>query len=212
MEKSSTSTNSSNPVLHSAPPEIIITILESLLASSQSQPLGRKYRDLICFTHVSSRLRNIAVTTPTLWTRIEITDKPASFELAKNCLERSGSLKLDITVCVAARVGTRLPGIIGLVSHAADRTERLFLGLAFRKESQWIQIQNAIYALESPILNELELKFWYDDSLFVQNGIRTLSLPTRVPSLRSLVLREVVPAAPSPSLGNLKTLVMAWAT
>ncbi|KAG9020618.1 hypothetical protein FS837_008046, partial [Tulasnella sp. UAMH 9824] len=79
-------------------------------------------------------------------------------------------------------------------------------------ESQWAQIQDALHALESPILNELEVKCWYDDSLFVQNGIRTLSLPTRVPGLKSLVLREVVPAAPSPSLGNLKKLVMAWAT
>ncbi|KAG8892180.1 hypothetical protein FRC01_014307, partial [Tulasnella sp. 417] len=208
MDKPSPSTDSGHSVIYNAPPEIILAILGCLLASSQALPHGRKYRDLILFTHISSRLRSIAVSTPTLWTRIEITDRPTSFELAKTCLRRSGSQKLDINIRVATRIGARLPGIIALVDYVAVRTERLSMHLVLRKESQWTQIQDALQALVSPILGELELKFSHDDGVHTRNEIPSIFLPTLAQGIRSLVLKELVPAIQPTLLGILKKLVL----
>ncbi|KAG9026054.1 hypothetical protein FS837_004747 [Tulasnella sp. UAMH 9824] len=207
MDKLLRSTNSRSSAIQNAPPEIIGTILENLVASSQTLPMGRKYRDLILFTHVSSRLRTIAITTPTLWTRIEITGIPSTFELAKTCLQRSGSQKLDITISIMSRLGTKLPGILALVSYAAVRTEKLSLNMALRKENQWTDIQNTFQAFVSPCLDNLELKL-RDDGGSVPEELRTISLPTQVPQLRSLVLGQAFPPAQPTLLGNLRKLVL----
>ncbi|KAG9026055.1 hypothetical protein FS837_004748 [Tulasnella sp. UAMH 9824] len=201
------STNSRIPAIHNAPPEIIVAILEILGASSQTLPMGRKYRYIVRFTHVSSRLRNIAITTPTLWTRIEITDLPSTFELAKTCLQRSGSQKLDITISVGGRIGIKLPGILALVSYTAVRTERLSLNLVLRKENQWTDIQKTFQAFVSPCLDNLELKL-RDDGGSVPEELRTISLPTQVPQLRSLALGQAFPPVQPTLLGSLRKLVL----
>ncbi|KAG8944817.1 hypothetical protein FRC04_001555 [Tulasnella sp. 424] len=212
MDGSHTSISSRSPAIHKAPPEIIIAIIEILLSSSKTLPLGRKYQDLVRFTHVSSQLRNIAITTPSLWTGIEITDRPASFELAKACLQRSGSQKLDINICLVVRIGARLPGILALVDYVAVRTRRLVLSLGLRKESQWRQIQDAFRPFGSPSLDHLELKFWYDDDVLMPDETPELPVPTQVPNLRSLVLTGVFPAFRSAGFDQLRNLVLSSST
>ncbi|KAG9013653.1 hypothetical protein FRB90_005796 [Tulasnella sp. 427] len=76
------------------PPELTISILEHLLLTPN---VGRSpYHDVLPITQASSQLRSTALAAPSLWSTIEITDKPASFNFAKLCLSRSGNHNLDV--------------------------------------------------------------------------------------------------------------------
>ncbi|KAG8969097.1 hypothetical protein FRC05_001250 [Tulasnella sp. 425] len=200
------------PAIHKAPPEIIIAIIEFLLSSSDTHPLGRRYQDIARFTRVSSHLRNIAITTPSLWTRIEITDNPASIEFAKVCLQRSGTQKLDIAINLVIRVGARLPRILALVGYAAVRTRRLVLSLQLRSESQWRRVQDAFQLFASSNLDYLEVKFGYDYGVIRSGEIPWFPVPTQVPNLRSLVLTDAFLAIHSARVDHLKNLVLSSST
>ncbi|KAG8892314.1 hypothetical protein FRC00_012289, partial [Tulasnella sp. 408] len=123
----------------SLPPEIIVIILRHLVTSND-RVLGRRYDDLIRTTLSNSYVRQVALATASLWARIEITDKPATFELAKACLNRSGSQKLDIAIRMAIRVGPKLPGVIALASYVASRTRELRVQMGITGPAQWKQI------------------------------------------------------------------------
>ncbi|KAG8911220.1 hypothetical protein FRC01_005841, partial [Tulasnella sp. 417] len=209
MDGLSRTADSGGSAIHNVPPEIIIAILENLVASSQNLPFGRRYQYLIRFTHVSSQLRNTAISTPTLWTQIEITDLPATFELAKTCLQRSGEQRLNINIRVMSRMGTKLPGILALINHTAVRTRRLMLNLVLKRGHQWLETQKALQALVFPCLGYLELIFRDEGSW---EELQTTSLPVQVPKLRCLVTRTLLPSVEPTVLKNLKKLVISSST
>ncbi|KAG8997882.1 hypothetical protein FRB90_012421, partial [Tulasnella sp. 427] len=171
--------------LLSCPPEIIILVLHHLVTDDRI--LGRRYDDLIRASTSFSYLRQLALSTPTLWTHIEITDKPASFELAKACLQRSGSHEVEVAIRIARRTGAKLPGVIALLRHVAGRTRELRLDLGLAKETEWSDLRNAMASLDAPVLKCMELNLWN-----IENPrealTRSIELPTRATMLQSLTL------------------------
>ncbi|KAG8909514.1 hypothetical protein FRC00_009968, partial [Tulasnella sp. 408] len=145
--------------IFSLPPEIVVDILHHLVASN-NRVLGRRYDDLIRTTLSTSYVRQVALASPSLWTRIEITDNPASFELAKACLNRSGSQVLDIAIRIAIRVGPKLPGVFALVNHVASRTRELRLQIGLGQSAQRTQLNEFLGTLDLPALECLALDFW----------------------------------------------------
>ncbi|KAG8924397.1 hypothetical protein FRC00_005185, partial [Tulasnella sp. 408] len=196
------------PSLSSLPPEIVVIILRHL-ATPKNRVLGRSYDDLIRTTLSNSYVRQVALATPSLWTRIEIADSPASFELAKACLDRSGTQKLDIAVRIAIRVGPKLPGVFALVKHVAGRTRALRLQIGLSKPAQWMQLNDFLDALELPALEYLTLAFW--DPNETGSLTRSIPLPKGAGMLRSISLVHLRPILPPPSIRQLQHISLCWA-
>lgn len=194
--------------ISSLPPEILVIILRHLLTSN-NRLLGRRYDDLIRTTLSTPYVRQVALATPTLWTRIEITDRPATFELAKACLTRSGSQNLDIAIRIAIRVGPKLPGVFGLLGHVASRTRELRLQIGFGGSTQWKQLEESLMILELPALECLELDLW--DPREVVSFTRPIPLPRGAGGLRSVSLVHLRPILPSPAISQLQHLSLSSA-
>ncbi|KAG8949685.1 hypothetical protein FRC04_008431 [Tulasnella sp. 424] len=192
--------------IFSLPPEILVLVLRCLVASN-NQPLGRRYGDLIRLTLSTSYIRQVALTAPSLWTHIEITDEPASFELAKACLDRSGSHKLDIAIRVARRVGTKLPGVIALLNYVASRIRELRLAMGLTREVHWEQLHNVLDTFELPALECLEIDLW--DAVDLGSQARSIPLPTSARGLQSVVLVKLRPILPAPPVRHLKNLSLS---
>lgn len=80
--------------ISSLPPELLAVIFEMALAKRRVQ---YKLPFEVVLSHVSSLWRTVAITTPTLWTRIDIYSSRS--DCAANYLQRSGSqMLLDIRV------------------------------------------------------------------------------------------------------------------
>ncbi|KAG8895512.1 hypothetical protein FRC00_007377 [Tulasnella sp. 408] len=195
------------PSLSNLPPEIVVIILHHL-ANPQNRVLGRSYDDLIRTTLSNSYVRQVALATPSLWTRIEIADSPASFELAKACLDRSGTQKLDIAVRIAIRVGPKLPGVFALVKHVAGRTRELRLQIGFSKLTQWMQMDEFLSTMELPALEYLTLDFW--DPQDTGSVIRSIPLPKAAGILRSVSLVQLRPRSPSPTIRQVQQISLSW--
>ncbi|KAG8930621.1 hypothetical protein FRC01_002474 [Tulasnella sp. 417] len=193
--------------LSSLPPEIVVVILRHLVTSKTGR-LGRRYHDLIRTTHSNSYVRQVALASPGLWTRIEITDNPGSFELAKACLNRSGSQKLDIEVAIrmAVRGGQRLPGVLALLKHVASRTGELRLQIGLYKASQWEKMNAFLDTLELPALEYLSLDFW--DPLDTGSSTRPIQLPKGPAEGWSISLAHVRPTLPSPAINQLRHITL----
>ncbi|KAG8930622.1 hypothetical protein FRC01_002475 [Tulasnella sp. 417] len=195
--------------LFSLPPEIIVIILSHLVTSNNYVP-GRRYDDLIRATLSNSYIRQIGLATPSLWTRIEITDNPATFELAKACLGRSGEQGLDIVIRIAFRVGDKLPGVFALVKHVAGRTRELRLRIGLGKPIQWEQLNDFLAALQVPALECLALEFW--DPREVGSSTRLITLPSGAGRLRSVSLVYLRPILPSPAICQLQHISLCSET
>ncbi|KAG9048073.1 hypothetical protein FS837_000844 [Tulasnella sp. UAMH 9824] len=193
--------------LSSLPPEIVVVILRHL-ANPQNRVLGRSYDDLIRTTLSNSYIRQVALATQSLWTRIEIADSPASFELAKACLDRSGTQKLDVAIRIAIRVAPKLPGVFALVKHVAGRTRELRLQIGLSKPTQWLQMEDFLNTLELPALEYLTLDFWASQE--TGSGIRPIPLPKVAGMLRSISLVHLRPRLPSPAIRQLQHILLCW--
>ncbi|KIO33622.1 hypothetical protein M407DRAFT_17583 [Tulasnella calospora MUT 4182] len=205
MESGSLSVQPSS--VFSLPPEIVAVILH--LVTSNNRVLGRRYDDLIRTTLSTSYVRQVALATPSLWTRVEITDNPASFELAKACLNRSGSQKLDIAIRMAIRVGPKLPGVFALVNHVASRTRELQLQIGLGQSIQRDQLNRFLETLELPALECLQLDFWDPTETWLPT--HPVPLPAGAAGLRSVSLAHLRPILPAPAIRLLKHLSMSSA-
>lgn len=183
--------------LSSLPPEILFVILSHLVAQKNPVP-GRSCVDLIRTTLSSSYIRQVALAYPSLWTHIEITDSPASFDLAKAFLNRSGSQKLEVTIRIAIRVGPKLPGVLALLKHVAGRTRELRLQIGLSKATQWEKMNDFLDALELPIVEHLALDLW--DPWEAMSPTRCIPVPKGLGELRSLSLAHVRPSVHVPLL------------
>ncbi|KAG8930620.1 hypothetical protein FRC01_002473 [Tulasnella sp. 417] len=194
--------------ISSLPPEIVVVILHHLI-TPHNRVLGRRYDDLIRTTLTTSYVRQVALASPTLWTRIEITDKPASFELAKACLNRSGSQKLDVAIRIAIRVGPKIPGVFALVNYVANRTRELRLQIGLGQSAQRSQLNDFLATLELPALECLELDFWDPRETWLPT--HPIPLPTGAAGLRSISLVHLRPILPAPAISHLKHLSLSSA-
>ncbi|KAG9048076.1 hypothetical protein FS837_000847 [Tulasnella sp. UAMH 9824] len=192
--------------ISSLPPEILVIILSHLVAS-HDRVLGRRYDDLIRATLSNSYVRQVALATPSLWTRLEITDKPVTFELAKACLNRSGSQKLDIAIRMAIRVGPKLPGVLALAEYVAGRTRDLRVQMGITEPSQWNRINEFLTRVEFPALECLELDLW--DPMEIGASTRPIPLPKGAEWLHSVSLVYLRPISPSPAISRLQYLSLS---
>ncbi|KAG8979270.1 hypothetical protein FRB90_008149, partial [Tulasnella sp. 427] len=212
MEENRELRSSCGPALDNVPPEIIIAILEDLTSLAGLNPLGKKYGDLVRFTHVSARLRKVAISSPTLWTRVDITDRPATFELAKACLQRSGIQELDVSICITNRFAAKISGVTTFIDHAANRTRSLALALRLSKDSQWQQFNDVLRNLASTSLIKLNLEILNSDELIRRHSFRfqAVFLPTQTSNLTSLTLRNCVPDFEGNSNNQLRHLSIGF--
>lgn len=188
------------------PPELIASILQYLKYDATKV----YYSDLIRLSHSTSYLRQAAINTPTLWTSIEITDKPASFELAKVCLHRSGVQVLDISIRMNKRLKSRLNGLLALVSHTALRLRSLDIRVCLADAGhEWAQIDACFQQLASPHLRSLcfEIVTLHER---ISSPHRTLPIPQAANRLGTLSLSNITPNLSSLStLSSLKYLKMS---
>ncbi|KAG8939130.1 hypothetical protein FRC00_014156, partial [Tulasnella sp. 408] len=208
MSDGTTENPNLSAALYKVPPEILITVFE-LLNPHGPQPFGRPYSDLVHITHSASYLRKVAINAPSLWTHIDITSRAASFELAKACVQRSSTLNLDVSIRLAGRVGSRLPGILALTQHVSPRTAALRVHLFLHGAAQLDQTCIAFLHLKYPVLQEMELDFRTKESRDNSRwGVPDFYLPEDAPSLHSVTMVDLSPAPPFMTVSGLTRLVL----
>ncbi|KAG9043675.1 hypothetical protein FS837_009243 [Tulasnella sp. UAMH 9824] len=195
------------------PPEVIATILQDLYHTS----IGLYYSDLICVTHSNSYLRQAAINASNLWTSIEITDKPASFELAKTCLNRSGGQAIDIYIRMNKRLKSRLNGLLAMVTYAVSRLRSLAIRVCLSDlNHEWPQINACFQQLVAPHLRYLRVEVAMFHEPFTLPH-QTLPIPQGADKLRTLSLNNLTPDVSTPSiLSSVKSITFSskwfWAS
>ncbi|KAG8898665.1 hypothetical protein FRC00_002488, partial [Tulasnella sp. 408] len=200
------------PSILTIPPEVIINIFEYLLADSASSK--SHYTDLLPVTQASSHLRQTALSAPSLWSTIEINDKPSSFNFAKLCLARSGNHKLDISIRVLKKMETKIKGLLALLEYASSRIRSLSMKLSFTGAEQWDQWWDSWKAFHYGALEEFNLEVWRREVMTAANHAlnNAIPLPDGTSPLRSLTLVHASPLPSSPVLSNLAVLKLASAS
>ncbi|KAG9013651.1 hypothetical protein FRB90_005794 [Tulasnella sp. 427] len=145
------------------PPELTINILEYLLLTTNVS--RSPYHDILPITQASSQLRSTALAAPSLWSTIEITDKPAPFNFAKLCLSRSGYHKLDISIRVLRKVESKMPGLLALLQYASTRIQYLSLKLSFVNPQQWSTWCESFKSLDLAVMESLAFEAWRRESV-----------------------------------------------
>ncbi|KIO30789.1 hypothetical protein M407DRAFT_20114 [Tulasnella calospora MUT 4182] len=138
------------------PPELVINILEYLRSDNASSK--SPYTDLLPVTQTSSQLRQTALSAPSLWSTIEINDKPSSFNFAKLCLARSGNHKLDISIRVLKKIEIKIKGLLALLEYASSRIRSLSMKLSFTGPEQWDLWWDSWKALQYGALEDFNLE------------------------------------------------------
>ncbi|KAG8904847.1 hypothetical protein FRC01_008579, partial [Tulasnella sp. 417] len=194
------------------PPEIIIKIFEELLADNA--PLRSPYADLLPVTQTSSRLRQTALSAPSLWSTIEISDKPSSFNFAKLCLGRSGNHKLDISIRVLKKIEIKIKGLLALLEYSSSRIRSLSMKLSFTNSEQWDMWWDSWKALRYEALEDFHLEVWRREVMTAANRAlnNAIPLPDGASRLRSLALVHASPLPNSAVLSNLVVLKLASAS
>lgn len=188
------------------PPELIAAILEYLdLGSTRSY-----YSDLIRVTHSTSYLRQAAINAPNLWTSIEITDNPSSFELAKACLERSRAQAIDISIRMNRRLKSRLNGLLAMVNYTATRLRSLDMRVCLSDfHLEWLQINTCFQKLVAPHLQHLcvEIAIFHE---FATSPHHTLPMPQVAGHLTTLSLNNLTPDLSHPhTVSSIKALTLS---
>ncbi|KAG8903645.1 hypothetical protein FRC01_009055, partial [Tulasnella sp. 417] len=194
--------------IYKVPPEILICAFK-LISPQGPQLFGRPYNDLVNITHSASYLRMIAINAPSLWTYIDITDQPSSFELAKACVQRSSPLNLDISIKLHTRVGIKLPGILALVEYVSTRTAALQVSILLPGFGMLDQVRLAFRHFKYPVLEKLEMDFKTKDSRDnPQRRVPVFCLPEDSPKLRSVSMVDLAPDLDSNAVARLTQLVL----
>ncbi|KZO95744.1 hypothetical protein CALVIDRAFT_564405 [Calocera viscosa TUFC12733] len=94
-----------NVSLAALPVELISRILETTVHAHQQNEAERA---LVRLLSVSRRLRDVALSTPSLWTSLRVTDSGVR-ESTLQHLQRSGVLRLDVTITVRCRNHKTMP-------------------------------------------------------------------------------------------------------
>ncbi|KAG8947434.1 hypothetical protein FRC04_010755 [Tulasnella sp. 424] len=194
------------------PPEVTVNILEHLLADHT--PSKSPYADLLPVTQTSTHLRHTALSAPALWSKIEINDKPASFNFAKLCLSRSGNHKLDISIRVLKKMEAKIKGLLALLQYVSTRIRSLSMKLSFTGVGQWEVWWDSLEALDYRALETLNFEVWHREVVTADTiAVNAIPLPTQNSPLRSLSLVHASLQLPdSPVLSNLAILKLSSAS
>ncbi|KAG8969283.1 hypothetical protein FRC05_001143 [Tulasnella sp. 425] len=195
------------------PPEITVCIFEYLLANPD--PIKSPYHDLLPVTQTSTHLRQTAVSTPSLWSIIEINDKPASFNFAKLCVSRSGHYKLDISIEVLKKMEAKTNGLLALLQYVSSRIRSLSMKLSFTGPGKWDLWWDSLKVLDYRALEDLNVRVWRREVLTLGRIALAdaIPLPTQTSLLRSLSLINASLQLPdSPVLSNLAVLKLSSAS
>ncbi|KAG8947439.1 hypothetical protein FRC04_010760 [Tulasnella sp. 424] len=170
------------------PPEITVSILQYLLANPD--PNKSPYHGLLPVTQSSTHLRQTAMSAPSLWSVIEINDKPASFNFAKLCVSRSGHHKLDISIMVLKKMEAKINGLIALLQYVSSRIRNLSMKLSFTGPGQWDLWWDSLKVLDYRALEDLNFSVWRREvwTLGAVALSDAIPLPTQTSLLRSLSL------------------------
>lgn len=145
---------------------------------------------------------------------IEINDKPASFNFAKVCLGRAGNHKLDISIRVLKKMGSKIDGLLALLRYASPRTRSLSLKLSFANPEQWDLWCERFRVLDLGALESLVFEAWRRE--ITTDGMppppNVIPLSDTISSLRSLSLGQTsVPPNPL-VLSKLTSLALSSAS
>ncbi|KAG9013652.1 hypothetical protein FRB90_005795 [Tulasnella sp. 427] len=194
------------------PPELTINILEHLLLTPNVT--RSPYHDILPITQASSQLRSTALSAPSLWSTIEITDKPASFNFAKLCLSRSGNHKLDISIRVLRKAESKVPGLLALLQYASTRIRCLSLRLSFANPKEWSAWCDSFKLLELVAMESFTFEAWRRESIaegqLPPRSVFTLS--EAVCSIKSLALAHTSVPPDTPALSGLLRLRISSST
>lgn len=134
------------------PNELLASIFEAA-AWSQSAEEDELFE--MTLSHVSQRLRDVAITTPTLWRRIVMWELSAQpFIIPRLYLSRSKDVSLDITISLAALPTpvVSFRSFLDLLVPHIDRWRTLRVSVF---DTQHLQIMAHVLKLQMPMLLEL---------------------------------------------------------
>ncbi|KAG8951929.1 hypothetical protein FRC00_007012 [Tulasnella sp. 408] len=200
--------NAANSILR-LPPELVVSIVELLL--DPGNPGVKHYHNLIHISHINSRLRNICLSSPSLWRTVFIEDTDASYSLAATCVNRSGDASLDISMRVVKQVRSRFAGIIRLLHYTSHRIASLTMSLAVPSEAGWTELVTNLRNMHMPQLHTLSADVWIRGRSELIGPRPVLLLP-ETPNLRSLSLVSVATETGTGRLSNIRRLCLTTFT
>ncbi|KAG8947440.1 hypothetical protein FRC04_010761 [Tulasnella sp. 424] len=204
--------NNNQASILTLPPEITVSILEYLL--EHSGVTRSPYHGLLPVTQTSTHLRQTALSAPSLWSIIEINDKPSSFNFAKLCLSRSGNHKLDVSMRVLKKMESKINGLLALLEFASPRIRSLSLKLSFASPGQWDFWCEKLRALDLGVMESLTFEVWRRE--IATDGVppprNVIALPDNISSLRNLSLGQTSILPDTLALSELVRLTLSSAS
>lgn len=152
--------------LSKLPTELLILIAQFYLRSSVDY-----FPFIFHLTRINSRLRQVIIATPDLWTSFVISDAESSHDLVRLCIERSQSLPLEIQLYIFKSSQRR-----GLCDHLCDvlrsAAPRIRVLITYMTTYGGLNVVRGILEkLEMPMLEEVDLDY---DSMFHDGPNRTI--------------------------------------
>ena len=193
--------------ISSLPPELLAAIFEMALSKRRIQ---YKLPFEVVLSHVSSFWRAVAITTPALWTRIDIYSSRS--ECAAKYLQRSGSMLLDIRVDIynadkrllirsTHKRDALIQSIVKTLFPHIHRARSLLVLSSF--ELTALKLLSHLYNSIAPHLRRLRMNIGHPDTI----GPRTAGFKAFGKGLPQLTFLETdLPDCVPLSLQNLTTL------
>lgn len=200
------------PKLASKPVDLLTRLPAELLidiARFYQLLIGDHDEDLLAIfplTWVNSRLRQIVVGTPELWTSLRITEDESTFQVARLCIERSAVYPLDVRLHTFARgVGSdHIDRCYDVLHPVASRIRvfRIYMmeGMTFLNAGK-----SVLARLEMPALEEIGL---HHDGMF--GAFPRIGIPGGGANIHTLTLRGLFPIHSNLSSLKSLTLISPW--
>ncbi|KAG8964994.1 hypothetical protein FRC05_003521 [Tulasnella sp. 425] len=184
--------------LSKLPTELLIIIARLYLRSSAFY-----FPSISRITRVNSRLRQVFIATPDLWTSFAISEAESSHDLVRLCIERSQSLPLKVQLDTFTSFQRR--GLRGrfcdVLRPAAPRIRVLISYI--RRDSGLHIVRGVFKGLDMPMLEEIDLDY---DGILLDEPNPNIMIPSGGTNLRTLTLIGIVPT--NANLSSLKSLTL----
>ncbi|TFY59520.1 hypothetical protein EVG20_g7761 [Dentipellis fragilis] len=169
--------------LHILPPEILLAIFSNLVHDPDTSPRLGNQR-LTCASAVSSYWRRLIVSSPQLWTRIDL----AQEQFATLALGRSQNAPIDL-ILYSQLPEITPPNVAAIISHHASHIAMLDLMIPY---SMHDMLQER-FPSRFPVLHTLSLKISVDDRSFQGDPpiLYASAMNTAMPAVRTLKLEDM---------------------